>query len=156
MQRLRIQSPIAFSDGRNRPVCRLRLDGARADRKYPAHLRQLSCFLLRHLNRPDPPLQSLDQGRLAIAQFITGQGGCQASNYVTAACKIARQGVQLRRIDFPPLEIMGAFYDEPDFASSWSAIARPELESSASRSRNRRLTIWLSNLDNLLDPASGV
>lgn len=29
--------------------------------------------------------------------------------------------------DTPPLEIMGAFYDEPDFSSSWAAIAGPGL-----------------------------
>jgi ferrochelatase len=29
--------------------------------------------------------------------------------------------------DTPPLEIMGAFYDEPDFSSSWAAIAGPAL-----------------------------
>ena len=29
--------------------------------------------------------------------------------------------------DTPPLEIVGAFYDEPDFSSSWAAIAGPEL-----------------------------
>lgn len=29
--------------------------------------------------------------------------------------------------DSPPLEIIGAFYDEPDFSSSWAAIAGPAL-----------------------------
>jgi ferrochelatase len=29
--------------------------------------------------------------------------------------------------DCPPLEILGAFYDEPDFSSSWAAIAAPAL-----------------------------
>lgn len=29
--------------------------------------------------------------------------------------------------DIPPLEVLGAFYDEPDFASSWAALARPAL-----------------------------
>lgn len=29
--------------------------------------------------------------------------------------------------DTPPLEIMGAFYDEPDFSTSWAAIAKPAL-----------------------------
>lgn len=32
-----------------------------------------------------------------------------------------------RRGDTPPLEILGAFYDEPDFSSSWAAIAGPAL-----------------------------
>jgi ferrochelatase len=32
-----------------------------------------------------------------------------------------------RRVDTPPLEIVGAFYDEPDFSSSWAAIAGPAL-----------------------------
>jgi ferrochelatase len=32
-----------------------------------------------------------------------------------------------RRGDVPPLEILGAFYDEPDFSSSWAAIASPAL-----------------------------
>ena len=29
--------------------------------------------------------------------------------------------------DHPPLEILGAFYDEPEFASSWAALAREPL-----------------------------
>ena len=32
-----------------------------------------------------------------------------------------------RKGDTPPLEILGAFYDEPDFSSSWAAIAGPAL-----------------------------
>ncbi|MFK7897177.1 MAG: ferrochelatase [Myxococcota bacterium] len=30
--------------------------------------------------------------------------------------------------DFPPLDIMGAFYDEPEFAESWAEIVAPDLE----------------------------
>ncbi len=30
--------------------------------------------------------------------------------------------------DTPPIEILGAFYDEPDFSSSWAAIAGPPLQ----------------------------
>jgi len=30
--------------------------------------------------------------------------------------------------DTPPFEIMGAFYDEPDFSSSWASIAGPSLD----------------------------
>ncbi len=30
--------------------------------------------------------------------------------------------------DFPPLEIMGAFYDDPGFIDPWSALARPDLD----------------------------
>jgi ferrochelatase len=29
--------------------------------------------------------------------------------------------------DIPPIEILGAFYDEPDFASSWAALVESEL-----------------------------
>lgn len=30
--------------------------------------------------------------------------------------------------DIPPLDVLGAFYDEPDFAESWAAVAAPGLE----------------------------
>ena len=33
-----------------------------------------------------------------------------------------------RTNDFPPLDILGAFYDEPDFSTSWAEIAGPHLE----------------------------
>ena len=33
-----------------------------------------------------------------------------------------------RTQDFPPLEIMGAFYDEPEFAETWAEIVAPDLK----------------------------
>ena len=53
----------------------------------------------------------------------------QYASSVTASVSAEVFACLDRQGDFPPLEIMGAFYDEPDFAGSWSEIARPELES---------------------------
>lgn len=52
----------------------------------------------------------------------------QYASSVTAsvAAEVTRQ--LDRAGDFPPLEILGAFYDRPGFVESWAAIARPGLE----------------------------
>ncbi len=44
----------------------------------------------------------------------------------SAAAEVAR--ILDRRGDYPPLEILGAFYDEPEFAQSWARLAGPDLE----------------------------
>jgi ferrochelatase len=36
-----------------------------------------------------------------------------------------------RKTDIPPVEILGAFYDEPDFATAWAAAVGPGLEAFA-------------------------
>ncbi len=52
----------------------------------------------------------------------------QYASSVTASVSAEVFACLDRQGDFPPLEIMGAFYDEPDFAGSWSEIARPALD----------------------------
>lgn len=55
----------------------------------------------------------------------------QYASSVTASVSAEVFACLDRRGDFPPLEILGAFYDEPEFAESWAAIAREELEAFA-------------------------
>jgi len=53
----------------------------------------------------------------------------QYASSVTASVSAEIFACLDRRGDFPPLEIMGAFHDDPGFIDSWAAIAQPELDS---------------------------
>jgi len=52
----------------------------------------------------------------------------QYASSVTASVSAEVLACLDRGGDFPPLEIMGAFYDEPDFLGSWGQITGPDLE----------------------------
>ena len=52
----------------------------------------------------------------------------QYASSVTASVSAEVFACLDRQGDFPPLQILGAFYDEPDFAGSWATIASPDLE----------------------------
>ena len=51
----------------------------------------------------------------------------QYASSVTASTAAEVTRVLQAASDHPPLEILGAFYDEPEFASSWAALAREPL-----------------------------
>jgi ferrochelatase len=51
----------------------------------------------------------------------------QYASSVTASAAAEVTRVLDQRGDYPPLEILGAFYDEPEFAQSWAALAGPGL-----------------------------
>jgi ferrochelatase len=51
----------------------------------------------------------------------------QYASSVTASVSAEVFACLDRQGDFPPLEIMGAFYNEPEFANSWAALASPGL-----------------------------
>jgi ferrochelatase len=51
----------------------------------------------------------------------------QYASSVTASAAAEVTRLLDRRGDYPPLEILGAFYDEPEFAQSWAALAGPGL-----------------------------
>ena len=55
----------------------------------------------------------------------------QYASSVTASASAEVMACLDRQGDFPPLEIMGAFYDEPEFAGSWAAFAAPGLDAFA-------------------------
>lgn len=52
----------------------------------------------------------------------------QYASSVTASAAAEVTRVLDRGGDYPTLELLGAFYDEPEFAQSWASLARPELE----------------------------
>ena len=47
---------------------------------------------------------------------------------VTASVSAAVFDALQQRVDIPPVEVLGPFYDEPDFATAWARIVGPELE----------------------------
>lgn len=51
----------------------------------------------------------------------------QYASSVTASAAEEVTRVLARSGDYPPLEILGAFYDEPELAESWAALAAPAL-----------------------------
>ena len=53
----------------------------------------------------------------------------QYASSVTASVSAEVFACLDRSGDFPPLEIMGAFYDEPEFLESWARITGPDLAS---------------------------
>jgi len=52
----------------------------------------------------------------------------QYTSAVTASVSARIFEILAARSDIPAIEILGAFYDEPDFADSWAAAAVPGLE----------------------------
>jgi len=68
-------------------------------------------------------LEAADVGRVIVLPLFP-----QYASSVTASVSAEVFACLDRQGDFPPLEIMGAFYDEPDFAGSWSEIVQPELD----------------------------
>ncbi|MFO0689774.1 MAG: ferrochelatase [Myxococcota bacterium] len=51
----------------------------------------------------------------------------QYASSVTSSASVEITRVLARAVDHPPLEILGPFYDEPEFAASWAEIAAPGL-----------------------------
>ncbi|MBY0402188.1 ferrochelatase [Myxococcota bacterium] len=51
----------------------------------------------------------------------------QYASSVTSSAAAELTRVLAESVDFPPLEILGPFYDEPEFVASWAAIAGPGL-----------------------------
>jgi ferrochelatase len=70
-------------------------------------------------------LEALERAR--VSRLIVLPLFPQYASAVTASVAAEVFRCLDRTHDVPPLEILGAFYDEPEFATSWAAIAGPSL-----------------------------
>ncbi len=71
-------------------------------------------------------LERLDEA--AVKRILVLPLFPQYASSVTASASAEVFACLDRMGDFPPLEILGAFYDEPDFLESWARITGPELQ----------------------------
>ena len=62
-----------------------------------------------------------------VAQILVLPLFPQYASAVNASVSAEVFACLARRPDIPPVEILGAFYDEPDFAAAWAATAGPGL-----------------------------
>lgn len=70
-------------------------------------------------------LEALD--RACVDRIIVLPLFPQYASSVTASAAAEVARILDRRGDYPPLEILGAFYDEPEFAQAWASLAGPDL-----------------------------